>query len=115
MKKSGIFVLPAFALSNAVFLSLGFECLFNLLGIAMAATLDSSAAREYPRFIPFCVVMGIVALVGLVVTYIINLKLSKRLGFTSSLWFVQYILAFALSMPMIRIWIRLFEYLQNTF
>ena len=116
MKKSTFVFLPFSILANAMFLSLGMECLFNLLGFAMAISLDgSSVTAQYPRFIPFCFFVGIIALLGLIATYIINLKLSEKLGLARIIWFAQYILAFILSFLVIRIWIRLFEFLQNTF
>ena len=82
----------------------------------MSISLDGlSVTEQYPRFIPFCFLGGIIALLALIVIFIINFKLSEKLELTPIIWSVQYILAFALSFLMVSIWIRIFEFLQNTF
>ena len=94
-------------------MSLGIECLLNLLGFSMAISLDSTPS--YPRFIPFCLTLGIVALLGLVAMLILNIKISEKLNFTKTIWIFEYSLALVLSIPMIKIWETLFEFLQTTF
>lgn len=110
MKKTAYIILSIF--TNAMFLSLGIECLLNLLSLSMAISLDS--ALSYPRFIPFCIVLGIVALLGLIAMLILNIKVSERFSYTKSVWLVQYILALILSIPMIKLWEILFEFLQRS-
>ena len=112
MKKSTFIYLPITILANAAFLSLGLECLLNLLGLAMAISVDSSA--QYPRFIPFCIVCGIVALLGLIAMLILNIKLSEKLNFTKTIWILEYAFALILSIPMIKLWEILFEFLQKS-
>ena len=109
MKKSICVIL--FVLVTAASLSLGIECLLNLLSISMAISLDSVV--KYPRFIPFCIVLGIVALLGLIVMFVLNIKASEKLNFTKSIWIFEYTLALVLSIPMIKIWQMLFEFLQK--
>ena len=111
MKKSTIIYFPVAILTNAAFLSLGMECLLNLLGLAMAISLDSSP--QYPRFIPFCIVCGMVALLGLIAMLILNIKLSEKHEFTKSVWIFEYVVAFVVSVPMIKLWEMLFEFLQK--
>lgn len=111
MKKTAYFILPLCMLANAVFLSLGTECLLYLLGFSMAISLDSSPS--YPRFIPFCFACGIVALLGLVAMLIQNMKVSEKLRFTKSAWLFEYIVAFILSIPMLKLWEMLFDFLQK--
>ena len=110
MKKSICVIL--FVLANAASLSLGIECLLNLLSLSMAISLDS--VEKYPRFIPFCLTLGIVALLGLVVMLILNIKISEKLNFTKTIWIFEYALALVLSIPMIKIWETLFEFLQKS-
>ena len=112
MKKTAYMILPFSILANAILLSLGMECLLNLLEFAMAISLDSTPS--YPRFIPFCVVLGIVALLGLVAILILNVKNSEKLKFTKLVWLWEYILAFVLSIPMLKLWEMLFDFLHKT-
>ena len=100
-------------LTNAAFLSLGLESLLSLLSLSVAISLDS--AERYPRFIPFCIVVGIVVLLGLVAMLVLNIKVSERLNFAKPIWIFEYVFAFVLSIPMIKIWEMLFEFLQTTF
>ena len=111
MKKTAYIILPIFILTNATFLSLCIECLLNLLGLSMAISLDSVV--KYPRFIPFCIILGIVALLGLIAMLILNIKVSEKLGFTKTIWIFEYALALILSIPMIKIWEMLFDFLQK--
>ena len=110
MKKSICVIL--FVLVTAASLSLGIECLLNLLSLSMAISLDSVV--KYPRFIPFCIVLGIVALLGLIAMLILNIKVSEKLGFTKPIWIFEYVFALVLSIPMIKLWEVLFDFLHKT-
>ena len=116
MKKTAYTVLPFFILANAAFLGLGGECLLRLLGLSMAISLDSPPiAEQYPRFIPFCVILGITALVGLIALFILNTVISEKLNYTKTVWILEYILSFALTLPLIKLWNMLFDFLQKVF
>ena len=110
MKKSICVIL--FVLANAASLSLGIECLLNLLSLSMAISLDSVV--KYPRFIPFCILCGVVALLGLIAMLVLNIKASEKLSFTKLIWLLEYIFAVILSIPMIKLWDMLFEFLQKS-
>ena len=110
MKKSICVILSI--LANAALFSLGIECLLNLLSLSMAISLDSVV--KYPKFIPFCIVLGIVALLGLVAMLVLNIKISEKLNFTKTIWIFEYTLALVLSIPMIKNWETLFEFLQKS-
>ena len=99
-------------LTNAAFLSLGIECLLNLLSLSMAISVDSSP--PYPSFIPCCIVVGIVSLLGLVAMLVLNIKISEKLNFTKTIWILEYAFALILSIPMIKLWEILFEFLQKS-
>ena len=113
MKKPTFVFLPFSILANATFLSLGIESLLNLLSLSMAISLDS--VEKYPRFIPFCIILGIVALLGLSAMLILNIKASEKLGFTKNIWLIQYVFSVVLSIPMIKLWEMLFDFLRKIF
>ena len=113
MKKISFIILPTFTLGNTVFLSLGMTCLLDLLSISVGISLDTEI--EYPRFIPFCIILGIVALLGVGFLLLGNIKISEKLKFTKRAWYFQYIFALVLSIPMIKPWEMLFDFLQKTF
>ena len=104
-----------FVIAYASALSIGMECLLNLFGISMGIALDSNTVNQYPRFIPFCVVVGFLALVSLLLIVILNIKVSEKLRYTKRSWFIQSVLAFVVSIPMIKLWEMLFEYMQKVF
>ena len=113
MKK--ILLAIAFVMTYSIFLSLGLECLLNLFGISMGISLDgSSVLKQYPRFIPFCLIVGFFALSALIGIFILNFKAAEKYEFTKKFWLVQMIIAVALSFPMIKPWEILFEFLQKT-
>ena len=99
MKKATYIILSI--LANAALFSLGIECLLNLLSLSVAISLDSVV--KYPRFIPFCIVLGIVALLGLIAMLILNIKVSEKLVFTKTIWIFEYVFALVLSLPMIKL------------
>ena len=109
MKKVTYIILSI--LANAALFSLGIECLLNLLSLSMAILLDSVV--KYPKFIPFRIVLGIVALLGLIAMLILNVKVSEKLGFTKTIWIFEYVFALVLSLPMIKLWEMLFDFLQK--
>ena len=114
MKK--YFLAIIFAIAYAIFLSLGLECLLNLLGLSMAIALDGAAVtKQYPRFIPFCMIVGLVALVLLIATFVLNLKMSEKYGLTKKIWWIQSIFSLVISFSMVKVWELLFEFLQRTF
>lgn len=114
MKK--LFLVIVISTAYAVFLGLGFECLLNLLGTTVAVSLDGPPVTEqFPRFIPFCTIMGILALAALTAIFILNLKIADKYEFTKKNWIFQMIIAFSVSIPMIKLWEILFEFLQKSF
>ena len=45
---------------------------------------------------------------------ILNIKFSEKLNFTKTIWIFEYIFALVLSIPMIKLWEMLFDFLQKT-
>ena len=116
MKKATILSAFGFVIGYAVIFSFGMECLLNLLSVAFAISLDGgSVVQQYPRFIPFCIVSGLLSLAATIILFIFNLKISDKLYFTKNLWRVEIISALAISIPIIKLWEMLFDYLQRVF
>jgi hypothetical protein len=105
-----------FTLSGAILLSLFCECLICFLGFAMAATWDGDPGPgAYPRFLPFCVVTGLVSAGGLAALIVTNALKSEALGYKKSTWIWQTVCCLALSLPLIKLWETFFRYLQELF
>lgn len=105
-----------FSLAYASILSLGLVCFLNLMGaVLVAAFFGESLLREYPRFMPFCALVGFFALMALLAVFYFNLKISKKIVYTKLTWFLQTACAVVLSFPFLFLWNMLFDFLQNTF
>lgn len=113
MKK--IFIALGFSCIFAISLSLCFECLLHLLGAATALSLDGSVIAQYPRFIPFCTMAGILALAVIIVALLLNVAAFDKLSLGKALWWLEIITALVASIPMIKLWEMLFDLLQKTF
>jgi len=99
----------------AIFISLGLSCLLNLFGIAFALSLDGGVASSYPRFIPFCIAVGFVSLVAIILLIIFNVKYSERLGYTRLTFLLQFFISVFTSFFMIKLWELLFDFLHKVF
>jgi len=117
MKKSNKIILPVFfILFYVLFLSIGMSCLLAILGMALGASLDGKATLSlYPKFWPFCFLVGLFALIALIVLLALNIKFSHRLGYKKLTWLFQLVCAFFLSFPMIWVWDAVFEFLRKMF
>lgn len=105
-----------FTLAGAVLLSLFCECLICFLGFAMAAAWDGDpGAGAYPRFLPFCVVTGLVSAGALAALIVIYAFKSEALGYNKSTWVWQTACCLALSLPLIKLWETVFRLLQELF
>lgn len=115
MKKSLNFVFYSlFTAFYAIFFSLGLACLLQLFGVALGVTIDGSAViRQYPRLIPFCLIVGVICLVALIALVFLNAKFSKKLNYTKTVWIIQFVCAFVISIPMIKVWEMLLGFLQK--
>ena len=106
-------MIPVFIGLNAAFFGLGMSCLLHLFGIVLAMSLDSTP--RYPRFVPFCLFVGVAALLGLILVFLWSVKISEKHDFTKRTWLVQYVCAFILSIPMLGVWERVFDVLREIF
>lgn len=105
-----------FILIFGLLFSLGEECFLRLSGVYLALPLDGySPGKLFPRFIPFCWIAGGVCLLLIAFTLILNLKKANKLRYTKAAWILQWIGAFALSIPLMRLWDWVFLLLQQKF
>ena len=112
--KRTFLIVAVFIIANSVLLGLGWESLLNLMSLALSVAPDSrSGIALLPQFMMFCIAMGIIAFSLVVGILLANISLSDKLKYTKRVWSVQYILSFALSIPMIGIWEKVFCYLRE--
>ena len=106
-----------FNISYIVFLSLAMESLLQFLGCGFGVSVDSTKSNIelYPRFIPFCIAVGLFALLVLGLLAFFNIKHSEKLGYTKRLWIFQLVSVFVLSIPATEIWRMIFELLHKVF
>ena len=103
----------AFVVAYVVFLSMGLICLLSLVSVCMFV--NGPVIVRYPRFVPFCVKVGFLALIALIVTFVIHSKTSKKLGFSKKLFWIPIGAAALFSIPMLWPWEALFDFLRNVF
>ena len=103
-----------FTSGYSVFLSLGIECLLILLSFTVSVSPDgSSSAKLFSAFIPLCLVLGAFALAAIIILAVFNLKTSEKFNYTRATWYVQTVSAIVVSIPMIKLWELLREFLQQ--
>ena len=110
------FLPPIFTISYALFLSLGVEALLTYFGLGFGIGPDSdvpSGIELYPRLMPFCLVLCIVCLIVLGLILILNIKFSEKASYTRTIWIIQSVCAFVISIPMMKQWEMLFEVLEK--
>ena len=110
------FLPPIFTISYALFLSLGVEALLTYFGLGLGMGPDSdvpSGIELYPKLMPFCLVLAIVALIAFVVILLLNIKCSEKASYTRTIWRIQSVCAFVISIPMMKAWEMLFEVLEK--
>jgi len=103
-----------FGIAYALIFSLGMACLLDLLGIAMGVAIDGGrVADRYPRFIPFCLCLGILALISVFILIFVNIRVGGKYSFGYRTVCLEAIWAFVLSVPFMGLWAELFAYLQR--
>ena len=116
MSKTKWLFAAAFSIAYALVFSLGFVCFMYLFeGYLVAAVFGESFLKDYPRFAPFCLIVGLSALATLFAVFGVNRYLSKKYVFGKAVWCVQMLVAFAVSIPMMELWTMLIEYLRIIF
>jgi len=115
MNKKGL-LLWGFPAAYACFFSLGLACALQLLGIFLGAAIDGRRVlAQYPRLLPFCLGMGLLAAIALAVLLFLQKKAFAGQGLAKRALCLQLILAALLSVPALWLWEVLFELLQKSF
>ena len=109
MKK--LFV-PLFVAVNAVLLGLGWEASFCAMSLMFSFGIDGGGRGLVSRFGLICIILAVVAFVAFVCVLLFNYNISDKLKYTPRVWIWQLILSFALSIPMLAVWEKLFDYLS---
>lgn len=116
MNKKRWFVIAAFTIGYAALLSIGMVCLWNLFLIALATMMFSEPTfKEYPRFIPFCYIVGLFALGGLVLLFLLDGKATEKFSFVKRICWSKFGVIIGLTVPLFMLWSALFRYLQRIF
>ena len=116
MKKTAKIVISVLlAVVFALFLSLGVECALNLLSFSFSVSPDSGIGASYPRFTLFCRIAGVFSLVAMAGLAFGNVKMSEKLDFGSNIWKLQIAVSVVLSLPMIKMWEMVIDFLRKTF
>ena len=104
-----------FPVAYALAFSLGVVCLLFWWSIGFSSLLPDGvpAVMRYPRFVPFCFVVGILATLALVVLAVVHFVVSERLSFTKKTVWGQILFAFVLSLPLTELWEMLFRFLRR--
>jgi len=116
IRPRNIAVLCLFTAAYAAIFGLGVECLLHLLGMMLGASLDHrNVTNLYPYFMPFCLIAGFLALIGLIGLLVLNVHVSGKYGYTKVKWVLQSLAVLPLSVPMAWLWELLFDFLRATF
>ena len=111
MNKKRWFLIAAFTIGYAALLSLGLLCFERLLAIFLVAEkLLEPAYKDYPRFSAFCYIVGLLALGGLVLLFVLDGK-----TFVKRICWSRFFVIIGLSVPLFVLWAMLFHYLQMIF
>ena len=113
MKKAKYFIVAGFSVVYAAFIGLLMEGLLNLFSIFCGVSLDTRL--DYPRLLPFCVAVSLLSLVALVALLIFNIIISEKFSYTKRTRWIQMISAFVLSIPTIKLFEMLFDFLEKIF
>ena len=105
-----------FTVAYAALFGLGVASLLHLLGMMLGVSLDHRNVTDYyPRFLPFCLIVGFLALIALIGLLVLNAHLSKKYGYTKIKWWIQSVASLILFVPMMWLWVHLFNLLRATF
>jgi hypothetical protein len=110
-----ITVLCLFTAAYAVLFGLGVECLFHLIGIMLGSAIDGGVVFDYPRLVPFCLIVGFLSLITLIGLFLFNIHVSEKCGYTKIKWWLQSVAVLLLWVPMAWLWELLFDFLRAAF
>ncbi|MBR5272023.1 MAG: hypothetical protein IKU25_01325 [Clostridia bacterium] len=110
------FISLGFSVLHAIALSVGIYCFLDVFsGFLVAAVFDEPLLANYPRYVPFCIVVGLLALIAFILICWLNTKLFKKHSFTKPMLVVEAIVTLALTVPLVMVWADFFAYLHKIF
>ncbi len=105
-----------FVVAYAAILGLGMASLLHIFGMMLGASLDHrNVTNLCPYFMPFCLIAGFLALIALIGLLVLNVHVSGKYGYTKVKWVLQSLAVLPLSVPMMKLWELLFDFLRATF
>lgn len=110
-KTANVFPLILYTLGHAALISLGAVCFLNVAAIVLT---PFGSTGSYPRFLPFCVIVGILAFAAWVVLSIRNARhllnhdthLRRKIA-------LEVVLTLILTLPGMWLWENLLSWLQR--
>ena len=100
-----------YTLGHAALISLGAVCFLNAVGIVFT---PFGSSGQYPRFLPFCVIVGILAFAAWVILFVLNAR--HLLNHDTHLrWKIalEVALTLLLTLPGMWLWENLLSWLQK--
>ena len=111
MNKKRRFLIAAFTIGYAALLSLGLLCFERLLTISIVSRMfHENVYKAYPRFSAFCFIVGLLALGGLLLLFVLDGK-----TFVKRICWSRFFVIIGLSVPLFALWTMLLRYLQAIF
>ena len=90
-------------------------CLLRVFGIALAVALDGSAVTgQYPRLLPFCLTVGVIAFALAVALFLLNRRVSETNDLIKRLWWAEAAVAAVCAVPLVPLLEMLLAFLQKT-
>ena len=110
-KTANVFPLVLYTLGHAVLISLGATCALNAVGIVFN---PFGSTGSYPRFLPFCVIVGILAFAAWVILFVLNARYFLNHD-THLRWKIalEVALTLLLTIPGMWLWDKFFTWLQR--
>ena len=106
-----LFPILLYSLGHAALVSLGAVCFLNVAAITLS---PFGSTGSYPRFLPFCVIVGILAFAAWVILFVLNARhllnhdthLRRKIA-------LEVVLTVFLTLPGMWLWDNLFCWLQK--
>lgn len=100
-----------YTLGHAALVSLGAVCFLNVAAITLS---PFGSTGSYPRFLPFCVIVGILAFAAWVILFVLNARhllnhdthLRRKIA-------LEVVLTVFLTLPGMWLWDKFFTWLQR--
>ena len=103
-------------LSYALIIGLLLASFLNVLSLSVGISLDGKGVIEtFPIFYRFCIIIGILSFVALIVAIFLNIWFADRFKYNRIKLYTQIIGSLVFSIPMMAFWMKAIEILHNLF